>query len=87
MAFSICWQTERALVKHRSSLVLIMFELYIHARRSFRSWSNALMSRAVLADLPGNQTVSFERDVIPQWVGRGLYGFPGGRDFIDIGNC
>lgn len=38
-----------------------------------------------LAELPANQPVSWERDVLPNWVASGLVtGHPGGR-FIDIG--
>lgn len=39
----------------------------------------------LLAELPADRPLSFERDVLPAWVGRGLVrAFPGGR-FIDIG--
>jgi NDP-sugar pyrophosphorylase family protein len=33
----------------------------------------------------GVYAVSLERDVLPAWVGRGLYGFAGGGRFLDIG--
>jgi hypothetical protein len=26
-----------------------------------------------------------EREILPGWVGRGLFGYPGGRQFLDIG--
>ncbi len=49
-------------------------------------WINAgiyLLSSTIFP--AGDGPLSLEREVFPAWVGRGLYGFPEGRDFIDIG--
>lgn len=51
-------------------------------------WVNAgiyLIERELLADVPADHAVSIERDVFPQWVGRGLYGDTGGLAMHDIG--
>lgn len=51
-------------------------------------WINAgvyYLSRALIASIPRDVPVSLERDVFPQWIGRGLYGFCGGGKFLDIG--
>jgi len=54
-------------------------------------WINAgiyLLSRLFLQAIPAGQAISLEKDVFPDWIGRGLFGFPssgsGGR-FLDIG--
>jgi len=51
-------------------------------------WINAgvyVLNRDALSDIPANRAVSFEREVLPGWVGQGrVYGFRAGR-FIDIG--
>jgi D-glycero-alpha-D-manno-heptose 1-phosphate guanylyltransferase len=51
-------------------------------------WVNAgiyLLSRDLLAEIPANGAVSLERDVFPNWIGRGLYGFQSEARFMDIG--
>lgn len=51
-------------------------------------WINAgiyLLSRDLLAEIPANRTVSLEREVFPNWIGRGLYGFQSEARFMDIG--
>jgi D-glycero-alpha-D-manno-heptose 1-phosphate guanylyltransferase len=53
-------------------------------------WINAgiyAVARAWLEAIPADRPVSLERDVLPQWVEAGLYGYrvPGGGRFIDIG--
>jgi NDP-sugar pyrophosphorylase family protein len=51
-------------------------------------WINAgiyLMRRDVLGALPEATNISLEREVFPRWVGRGLHGYCGGDDFLDIG--
>jgi histidinol-phosphate phosphatase family protein len=51
-------------------------------------WINAgiyLLSRKLLEAIPAGRAVSLERQVFPAWVGKGLYGYPGGQSFIDIG--
>jgi NDP-sugar pyrophosphorylase family protein len=53
-----------------------------------RGWISAgvyLLNRAVLEAVPTGRAVSIEREVFPAWVGRGLYAWPGGGRFIDIG--
>jgi len=44
-----------------------------------------LLAHRVLEAIPTEQLVSIERAVFPAWVGKGLYGWPGGGRFIDIG--
>jgi D-glycero-alpha-D-manno-heptose 1-phosphate guanylyltransferase len=51
-------------------------------------WINAgfyLIERDLLAGIPEGQAVSIERDVFPQWIGRGLNGVPIGQALLDIG--
>ncbi len=51
-------------------------------------WINAgiyFVRRSLLLAVPMNVDRSLERDVFPGWIGRGLYGFPAGGCFLDIG--
>lgn len=53
-------------------------------------WINAgiyLLERALIEDIPAGRPVSLERDLFPAWASRGprVYGYRGGRRFIDIG--
>jgi NDP-sugar pyrophosphorylase family protein len=51
-------------------------------------WINAgiyLLSQQLLRSLPATAPLSLEREVFPQWVGRGLFGFGNRTQFIDIG--
>jgi D-glycero-alpha-D-manno-heptose 1-phosphate guanylyltransferase len=51
-------------------------------------WINAgvyLLSRHLVSTIPEGRPVSIEREVLPAWVGRGLYGYPVGGPFLDIG--
>jgi D-glycero-alpha-D-manno-heptose 1-phosphate guanylyltransferase len=51
-------------------------------------WINAgiyVLSRDLLAEIPANRAVSLEREVFPNWIGRGLYGFQSESRFMDIG--
>lgn len=51
-------------------------------------WINAgvyLLSRELLKTLPPQGAVSLERQVFPNWIGHGLYGYRGQGRFIDIG--
>jgi D-glycero-alpha-D-manno-heptose 1-phosphate guanylyltransferase len=41
--------------------------------------------RAALASLPRQESFSLERDVLPTWIGRGLYGYAQSGRFLDIG--
>lgn len=53
------------------------------------AWVNAgvyALDRYILQEIPRTTgTLSFERDVLPKLVGRGLFGLPCGGFFIDIG--
>ena len=44
-----------------------------------------LMNREVIAGLPADATISLEREVFPQWLGRGLFALAADVPFIDIG--
>ncbi len=44
-----------------------------------------MLQRSLLAGLPGGRALSLEREVFPQLIGRGLYGWPCGQGFLDIG--
>lgn len=44
-----------------------------------------LMQRLVLDEIAANRPVSMERDVLPTYVGHGLYAFAAPGPFIDIG--
>ena len=51
-------------------------------------WINAgiyLIRRDWLEEIPKHRAVSLEREVFPQWIGRGLYGFQTDSRFVDIG--
>jgi len=52
------------------------------------SWINAgmyLLSQKLLESIPSNEPISLEREVLPLWVSRGLWGFPGLGAFVDMG--
>ncbi len=52
------------------------------------SWINAgmyLLSHELLRSIPANQPISLEREVLPLWVSRGLWGFPSLGAFVDMG--
>lgn len=44
-----------------------------------------LMERDVLSSLPEAVPASLETEVLPAWIGRGLFGVPGPGPFCDIG--
>jgi D-glycero-alpha-D-manno-heptose 1-phosphate guanylyltransferase len=44
-----------------------------------------LIDRKIIASLPPNRSLSLERDVFPQWIGRGIYALAQQVPFIDIG--
>jgi D-glycero-alpha-D-manno-heptose 1-phosphate guanylyltransferase len=51
-------------------------------------WINAglyLVSQGYLADIPADGPISLEKDIFPQWIDQGLYGYPAEGKFIDIG--
>lgn len=56
--------------------------------RSGRGMINAgiyLLTRATVAGIPPHATVSLERDIFPELIGNGLYGYTRTGRFIDIG--
>lgn len=51
-------------------------------------WINAgvyVIAQEVIRSIPSDRPVSLECEIFPQWVGRGLYGYDGVRQFLDIG--
>jgi NDP-sugar pyrophosphorylase family protein len=51
-------------------------------------WINSgiyLLEPCVVESIPTGRAVSIERDIFPQWIGKGLYGFRCRGRFIDIG--
>ena len=44
-----------------------------------------LFSQMLLRSIPEDRPVSLEREVLPSWVGRGLYGYRSKGAFLDIG--
>jgi D-glycero-alpha-D-manno-heptose 1-phosphate guanylyltransferase len=51
-------------------------------------WINAgiyLLSQGLLRTIPEQSNVSMEYEVFPRFVGKGLFGYPQGRRFLDIG--
>ncbi len=44
-----------------------------------------LLDRQLIESIPSGSFVSIERDCLPSWVGKGLFGFRGGTRFLDIG--
>jgi len=44
-----------------------------------------LISRSVIDAMPADTVLSLERDIFPNWIGRGLAGFATAGRFIDIG--
>lgn len=51
-------------------------------------WINGgiyLISRSYLSQIPQKRVVSFEREIFPQWINTGIYGYQSRGCFIDIG--
>ncbi len=44
-----------------------------------------LISKQLLEQIPKNKAISLEKEIFPSWIGKGVYGFIGSGDFIDIG--
>jgi D-glycero-alpha-D-manno-heptose 1-phosphate guanylyltransferase len=44
-----------------------------------------LIQKSLIADLKTDAAISLERDVLPNWIGRGLFGFTAEGKFLDIG--
>jgi len=52
------------------------------------TWISAgvyVLSRRLLAAIPADRPVSLEHEVLPAWIGRGLYGWASPGAFLDIG--
>ncbi len=55
---------------------------------SVPGWINAgvyVLNRDRISEIPESYPISLERDIFPKWVGSGLYGYPRGQEFFDIG--
>ncbi|MCP4599444.1 MAG: NTP transferase domain-containing protein [Proteobacteria bacterium] len=51
-------------------------------------WINAgiyLIERALLKEIPPGKQISLEKDIFPNWVGKGFYGWKNPGRFLDIG--
>lgn len=51
-------------------------------------WVNAgiyILEKEVIESIPEDQVVSLEHEIIPKWVGQGLYGYAQQEDVFDIG--
>ena len=51
-------------------------------------WVNAgvyVFEQPVVESIPGFGAISLEREILPKWVGQGLYGFPQKGELFDIG--
>ncbi len=51
-------------------------------------WINAgvyLFRQDFIKSIPQDRPASLEREIFPSWIGKGLYGFKGDGQFIDIG--
>lgn len=44
-----------------------------------------LIKKGLLAEIPEGREISIEKDIFPNWVGRGFYGYRSSNNFIDIG--
>lgn len=44
-----------------------------------------LINISLLAAIPQGKEISLEKDVFPNWIGKGFYGYKGNNNFIDIG--
>ncbi|MGP8321246.1 MAG: nucleotidyltransferase family protein [Methanosarcinaceae archaeon] len=51
-------------------------------------WINAgiyLIQREMIELIPDKRKLSFELDIFPEWIGRGIYGYKSHGQFLDIG--
>lgn len=44
-----------------------------------------LINRSFIEEIPEGKAISIEKEVFPNWIGKGFYGYKGKHDFIDIG--
>ena len=57
-------------------------------RETGPAWVNAgvyLLEQAFLESIPPRQCSSLEYEMFPQWIARGIYGYPSEGRFLDIG--
>jgi NDP-sugar pyrophosphorylase family protein len=65
-----------------------VLEFQEKASASGPGWINAgvyLLPRRLLASAPAARPLSLERDLLPRWLPAGVFGWPAGGRFIDIG--
>jgi NDP-sugar pyrophosphorylase family protein len=65
---------------------IVMFEE--KGASSAPGWINAgmyVLSQEFILGISEQSPISLERDIFPKWVGSGLYGYPKGQEFFDIG--
>ncbi len=58
------------------------------SKREAPGWINAgvyLIHRSFLEAIPPDRAISLEEELLPSWIGQGLYGFRSQGKFIDIG--
>jgi NDP-sugar pyrophosphorylase family protein len=63
-------------------------EAFLEKSSSEPGWINAglyLLGRRMVESIPSEGVVSLERDILPDWVSRGLFGHETEGRFIDIG--
>lgn len=44
-----------------------------------------LINKALIEKIPASKKISIEKEVFPQWINKGFYGYTGDNNFIDIG--
>lgn len=44
-----------------------------------------LINKTFIAEIPEGKEISIEKDIFPNWIGKGFYGYRGNNNFIDIG--
>lgn len=44
-----------------------------------------LINKAFIAKIPQGKQISIEKDIFPNWIGKGFYGYMDNHNFIDIG--
>lgn len=85
----LSWQADTARygrVECDAALRIAAFEE--KGARGGAGWINAgiyLVDRPLVEAIPSGRPVSLERDVFPEWIPRGLRGFPSHGRFLDIG--
>lgn len=44
-----------------------------------------LINKSLIGEIPQGKEISIEKDIFPDWIGKGFYGYKGSNNFIDIG--